>query len=323
MGKVFGRKALLAVIFLFGLAAGSMGLPTASHAIAPVNAPLVVEAFKLTKTLRAWRQQYFSYDSLPLGYCETRKRARAVIGLLEAASYANPGDLGLIAAASALADAEAWEHDEWEYYCPECDDYYNDDPCDCHILLPRVHSVYNWSGFYIGVNGGGASGRTIWDEPGSTTGRFGVSGELFGGTIGYNYQWNRAVVGVEATIDATNINGTALQNCLNCTTSNTYLGTVDARFGYAAGNILPYIKGGVAFGNIQQKVPGFPGTDSGRTGWDAAIGVEWGFKRSWSVKAEYNHIDLGSTTCSPLTCGGTATTPLTIDTFTVGVNKHF
>jgi hypothetical protein len=48
-----------------------------------------------------------SRDSLPPDYCETRKRARAVIGLLEAAFYANPGDLSLIGAASVLADAEA------------------------------------------------------------------------------------------------------------------------------------------------------------------------------------------------------------------------
>jgi outer membrane immunogenic protein len=38
---------------------------------------------------------------------------------------------------------------------------------------------YTWSGFYIGVNGGGSWGRSNWDTAG---------GILVGGTVGYNYQ---------------------------------------------------------------------------------------------------------------------------------------
>src|SRR5277367_5393412 len=70
---------------------------------------------------------------------------------------------------------------------------------------PPVYApVYNWTGFYVGVNGGGGWGRSNWDS----TGSFNVSGGLVGGTVGYNYEINRAVLGVEGDIDWSGINGT-------------------------------------------------------------------------------------------------------------------
>ena len=325
MGRSSARKALLAA-FAIGLLLGGLGLPTASHAIVRTDTTrsMVGEALALAGKLRFWSQLPFDRYDLPPDYCETRKRARALIRLMEDAYFKNPTNGALIVAGNALADAEAHEHYEWDYYCPECEDWYNDDPCDCwttSILRGSLaRPLYDWSGFYIGINGGGATGRTMWDEPGSSTGFFDVRGSLFGGTAGFNWQKGSWVVGLEGTIDATNISGVAPRNCFGCTTANTYLGTLDGRFGYAFGNVLPFIKGGAAFGNIQQKVGGFPGTDEQKVGWNAAVGIEWAFKPQWSLKVEVNHYDLGSVTCTPITCGGTATTPLTIDTYTLGLN---
>ena len=45
---------------------------------------------------------------------------------------------------------------------------------------PMVAPYYNWTGFYIGINGGGAWGTSTWDS----TGGFDVSGGMIGGTIG-------------------------------------------------------------------------------------------------------------------------------------------
>ena len=54
--------------------------------------------------------------------------------------------------------------------------------------------VYNWTGFYIGANGGGGFGYSKWD----TTNSFNPTGGVAGGTLGYNYQIGAAVLGVAA-----------------------------------------------------------------------------------------------------------------------------
>ena len=59
----------------------------------------------------------------------------------------------------------------------------------------RVHAadvraaVYNWTGFYIGINGGGAWGDSKW----TSVGTFDVSGAMVGGTVGYNWQFGSPV----------------------------------------------------------------------------------------------------------------------------------
>ena len=49
-----------------------------------------------------------------------------------------------------------------------------------YYQAPVAAQLYNWTGFYIGVNGGGAFGRSAWDP----TGHFNMSGGIVGGTVG-------------------------------------------------------------------------------------------------------------------------------------------
>ena len=58
-----------------------------------------------------------------------------------------------------------------------------------YYKAPVAIPVYNWTGFYIGINGGGGFGRSQWD----TTGGFNTSGGLVGGTVGYNYQFGQEI----------------------------------------------------------------------------------------------------------------------------------
>ena len=74
-------------------------------------------------------------------------------------------------------------------------------PAPYYKAPPAFIPLYNWTGFYIGVNGGGGWGRSTWD----TAGGFNISGGLVGGTVGYNYQYDQAVFGVEGDIDWANI----------------------------------------------------------------------------------------------------------------------
>ena len=103
------------------------------------------------------------------------------------------------------------------------------------------------------MNGGGGWGHSNWD----TAGGISTSGGLVGGTVGYNYQYDRAVFGVEGDIDWANINGgTTTAGCpLGCQTKDTWLSTVRGRLGYAAGRFMPFVTGGGAFGDIRASTP--------------------------------------------------------------------
>ena len=79
---------------------------------------------------------------------------------------------------------------------------------------------YSWTGFYVGINGGGAFGSSSWDSTGSRN----ISGGLVGGTVGYNYQFGQVVAGVEGDIDWADINGSTNNACpAGCKTSDTWL----------------------------------------------------------------------------------------------------
>jgi hypothetical protein len=69
--------------------------------------------------------------------------------------------------------------------------------------------VYNWTGLYMGVNGGYGWGTTNWSALGSS---FDVSGGLFGGQVGYNRQFGQFVYGVEGDVDWTDIKGNSFVN---------------------------------------------------------------------------------------------------------------
>jgi outer membrane immunogenic protein len=167
------------------------------------------------------------------------------------------------------------------------------------MMVPAVAPGFSWTGLYVGVNGGGAWGRSYWDSAGA----FDLSGGLVGGTLGYNYQIGSAVLGIEGDGDWTDISGSgANAGCpLGCTTSNSWLATVRGRLGYAADRFLPYITGGAAFGNIKASTPGFPGGSATNAGWTAGAGIEYAISRNWSLKAEYLYVDLGHFDCG-LSC---------------------
>lgn len=169
-----------------------------------------------------------------------------------------------------------------------------------YYKAPVYAPAYNWSGFYLGINGGGGWGSSTW----TTTGSFDTSGGLFGGTIGYNYQMNQVVLGVEGDIDWANINGSTSTGCpvASCTTGDNWLGTVRGRLGYAADRFMPYITGGAAFGDIKASGPGLTGTDTTNAGWTLGGGIEFAIAGHWTAKAEYLYVNLGSVSCGPA-CG--------------------
>jgi outer membrane immunogenic protein len=190
-----------------------------------------------------------------------------------------------------------------------------------YYKAPAAISAYNWTGFYIGVNGGGGFGRSNWDS----TGSFDVSGGLVGGTIGYNYQFGQLVAGIEGDIDWADINGSTNTACaFGCKTSDDWLSTVRGRLGFAADRFMPFVTGGAAFGDVKASTPGFAGNNSTNTGWTIGAGLEFGIAPNWTAKAEYLYVDLGKFNCG-MSCGAMPTDNVSFTTNLVraGVNYHF
>lgn len=178
------------------------------------------------------------------------------------------------------------------------------EPVPYYPKAPVVVPPYNWSGFYLGINGGGAFGSSSWDSTGSRN----ISGGLIGGTLGYNYQFGQAVVGVEGDIDWADISGTSSNGCPGgCKTSDTWLSTVRGRLGYAADRFMPYVTGGAAFGDVRAQAPGFGQVGADRAGWTLGGGLEAALAPNWTAKVEYLYVDLGSFNCG-LSCGAGLTT---------------
>lgn len=154
---------------------------------------------------------------------------------------------------------------------------------------------------------------------------YNVSGALAGGQIGYNWQTGWTVFGIEADASWADIKGrgnnapqvfagvpaagvpTCMQMQANgCSSKIEALGTITGRVGAAFDHTLLYVKGGAAWAVSKHTVSGVgidalfnvipvsASTSETRWGWTVGAGVEYAFAANWSVKAEYNYIDLGT-----------------------------
>lgn len=187
---------------------------------------------------------------------------------------------------------------------------------------PQVSPAYNWTGFYLGANGGGGWGRSWWQSQSTA---IDLSGVQLGGTAGYNWQFGNAVLGLEADIDWSNLKGSSgTTPCPGCSTSDSWLSTVRGRAGYAFGSVLPYLTGGLAVGDIRASAPGFAGASTTNAGWTLGGGIEVALPGNWSAKAEYLHADLGKFNCGA-GCGISPTNNVSMhdDVVRAGLNYHF
>ena len=153
-------------------------------------------------------------------------------------------------------------------------------------------TFYNWSGVYVGINGGYGFGSTNnWTGAlGGSTGNFSTNGALAGGTLGFNYQTGPFVFGIEGDGDWSDIQGSSAGGCgtlgagigvvipatVSCKTANTWLATGRGRVGYAFDRLLLYGTGGGAFGNVTASTPGsaFGSNSNTEFGWTAGAGIE-------------------------------------------------
>jgi outer membrane immunogenic protein len=188
---------------------------------------------------------------------------------------------------------------------------------------PSYAATWNWTGFYVGINGGYGWGTSSWTDPVAltTSGDFNLTGALVGGTIGYSLQTSQFVLGAEADIDASWIKGTDATVC--CETKNSWLGTARARVGYAFDRWMPFVTGGAAFGDVKMTTVGGASETETRIGWTVGGGLEYAFQGAWSAKVEYLYADLGKASCDVATCGVATDVTFKTSILRAGVNYHF
>ncbi len=169
--------------------------------------------------------------------------------------------------------------------------------------------IYNWSGFYIGANGGWAQSRNCWDfvflaGPVFTDGCRDRSGGVIGGQVGYRWQTNQFVFGLEAQGDWADLSNTRISffdPTLSTRVKTDGIGLFTGQIGWAAWTAaLFYIKGGAAVTSnsftILDTATGAGLVSSSATRWGGTVGVgfEYGFAPNWSFGAEYDHLFMGT-----------------------------
>jgi outer membrane immunogenic protein len=180
---------------------------------------------------------------------------------------------------------------------------------DMPVPIPvPVAAPYDWSGLYIGGNAGQGWTLTTLERITGSTAIQNTSGTgLIGGVEGGSrFQVGKFVFGGDADITFGNMKGQT--NYITTTTSNVNrTATVTAVGGAAHDNWLLYAKAGAAWakptytdlGSYFTCGPIFCGShpvngigSDPRVGFTLGAGIEWAFWQNWSIKAEYDFIDL-------------------------------
>ncbi|MBZ9774306.1 outer membrane protein [Mesorhizobium sp. CO1-1-8] len=165
---------------------------------------------------------------------------------------------------------------------------------------------FNWTGGYGGVLAGYAwgDGRFTGDDDHANPKPAGLMGGLY---VGANHQFgNNVVLGIDADIAWSGADDDALvYNSAGVPWPADYpvvqeisrTGAIRARLGYATDRWLPYIAGGVAFADVNQRLVGADDDfDTTYTGWTLGVGTEYAFTDNMILRAEYRHADFGSKT---------------------------
>jgi outer membrane immunogenic protein len=199
-------------------------------------------------------------------------------------------------------------------------------------VVPAPLPECNWTGFYIGLNVGGQWGHSedrsldgyAVDDPGNKWG-YDESGVVAGGQVGYNFQWNWLVLGVEAEGGYMNLEGRGVSRFdarefggdTHGETDSDFFTTIRGRLGFAFGHWLFYGTGGGIGVNYETRVVDncdvSPCGDDllnahkqeFNWGWTGGGGIEYMFGCHWTLKAEYLRYQLDDQHFSGVDLAGT------------------
>jgi len=219
---------------------------------------------------------------------------------------------------------------------------------------PAAAAQYNWTGFYVGLNAGGASGSSDVDTStvfspvgyfastsvtsinGNGNGSLSSGGFTGGGQGGFNWQTGNFVLGLETDLGYLGLSdsrtvGPVVYPCCSPTTysfkqsvKTDNLFTVRPRFGWAANNWLFYLTGGLAVTSMKTSFD-FNDTfaaahangskTSIQPGWTAGGGVEFGLGSHWTLRAEYLFAQFNSVSLTSSNLTAFGVVPFPANTF--------
>jgi outer membrane immunogenic protein len=206
-----------------------------------------------------------------------------------------------------------------------------------YIKAPAVATpLYDWSGFYVGVFGGGGFGNHNLNNANGPAGfanftvNYDSTGGIAGGEAGYNAQSGNLLFGVEADGFWSGIKGSDASQQLAAVDATTLRkgATVRARGGITVDRLLLFFTGGWAYGDFlhTSTAAGFP-VDSfttHRSGLAAGGGIAYAITNNLIGKFEYRYYSFGSYARSAPTNGQL---PYTVDNtysvVTVGLDYKF
>ena len=238
--------------------------------------------------------------------------------------------------------------------------------------FPAAAQVADWRGAYIGGFAGAAwinSKSTAelggeWSDPLNplnqidrdavlplVNGGSSRTGATGGVAVGYNWQMNSLLLGVDADVsaldgkDSTTSFVTAISPYRVDTSSGIdWTATLRGRLGVAFDRSLIYVTGGLALGEVKysQSITqlNFPYVETGaasatKVGWTLGAGFEQALDDEWSLRLQYLHVDLGSESsssagvCPPpnvAVCAvytGSQKVEFALDSVTAGISYRF
>ena len=192
-------------------------------------------------------------------------------------------------------------------------------------------SLYNWTGFYVGGQGGYSWGTFNVDPRGAD-----IDGWFAGGQIGFNWQNGRSpwVFGIEVDSAFGNIerdvDRITVTTFASAYSKVNYFGTARVRVGYAIDRAMIYGTGGLAWAHSEiglyadwRQLGAYATSDNSHIGYAAGAGFEWALSRSWTMKVEYLYTGFGAENYLAGTVPGGINADLGFSTGRLGVNYIF
>jgi OmpA-OmpF porin, OOP family len=189
-----------------------------------------------------------------------------------------------------------------------------------------------WTGPEIGLQGGGALGQLSGhgtSAAGTLNYHTNPSGGLFGGHLGYDWQFGGIVAGLEGDAEGADVSESltrAAAPAFHLSSNMDFDASLRGRLGVAFDRFLIYGTGGVAFGDLDNKytVSGVSFSNSGvRTGWTAGVGFDYALNPNWLIGAEYRYTDLGSQSVAVPALGATFRDSFNFNAIRVRVSYRF